>query len=179
MARRRHNDRTLYVATWEAAGIVKIGFTDHLQRRTKALAGAIVILTLTFPDSLTGYDFEIAANQAAFRTWPRAFASRTEAIPFLPPFGRGYTECYRTTAAQALELVASQCQSQTTASVSRHNVTPYRDATLERHSVTSRSYGRTDGLTETRGFRDGKIFRYVTHARTGRISRFVTQGGAS
>ena len=29
---RRHNDRTLYVVTWEAEGIVKIGFTDHLQQ---------------------------------------------------------------------------------------------------------------------------------------------------
>lgn len=179
MARRRHNDRILYVAHWEDAGIVKIGFTDHLQRRVKALADATVLLTLTFPDSLTGYDFEITANRAAFGKWPRAFASRTEAITFLPPFGRGYTECYRATPAEALELVASQCQSQPTVTVSRHNVTPHRDDTVSRHSVTSRSYGRTDGLTETGGFRDGKIFRYVTRARAGRISRFVTQGGAS
>lgn len=176
MARRRHEDRTLYVAAWEQAGIVKIGFTDHLHRRRKALAGAEVILTLTFPDSLAGYDFEIAANATAFRTWPRAFASRTQAIPFLPPFGRGYTECYLATPAEALDLVASQCN----VTVYRHDVTPYRDATSPRHSATSRSYGRTDGLTEIFcGFRDEKIFPDVTRARAGRIFRFVTQGRAA
>ena len=175
MTRRRHEDRTLYVVTWEAEGIVKIGFTDHLHRRRKALAGAEVILTLTFPTSLAGYDFEIAANAAAFRAWPRAFTGRTDAIAFLPPFGRGYTECYRATPAEALELVASQCN----VTVSRHDVTPYRDATSERHSVMSRSYGRTDGLTETGGFRDGKKFRYVTHRRASRIFGFVRAGGAS
>lgn len=173
MARRRHEDRTLYVVTWKAAGIIKIGFTDHLHRRLKALAGAEVILTLTFPDSLAGYDFEIAANAAAFQVWPRAFSRRAEAIAFLPPFGRGYTECYRTTAAEALELVASQCD----VTVSRHDVTPYRDATSERHSVMSRSYGRTDGLTETSGFRDGKRFRYVTRRRAGQIFGLIAIGG--
>jgi hypothetical protein len=174
MARRRHEDRTLYVATWDAEGIVKIGFTDHLQRRRKALAGAEVILTLTFPDSLAGYDFEIAANAAAFRAWPRAFSGRAEAITYLPPFGRGYTECYRATPAEALELVASQCN----VTVSRHDVTPYRDATSERHSVMSRSYGRTDGLTETGGFRDEYKFRYVTRRRASRIFDLVAAGGA-
>ena len=174
MTRRRHNDRTLYVVTWEAEGIVKIGFTDHLHRRRKALAGAEVILTLTFPTSLAGYDFEIAANAAAFRAWPRAFSGRTDAIAFLPPFGRGYTECYRATPAEALELVASQCN----VTVSRHDVTPYRDGTLPRHSVLSRSYGRTDGLTETGGFRDGKKFRYVTRRRASRIFDLDTPGGA-
>ena len=175
MTRRRHEDRTLYVVTWEAAGIVKIGFTDHLHRRRKALAGAELILTLTFPDSLSGYDFEIRANAAAFRAWPRAFGGRTEAIPFLPPFGRGYTECYRATATQALELVASQCN----VTVHRHDVTPYRDATSEHHSVMSRSYGRTDGLTETGGVRDGKKFRYGTRRHASRIFDFVTTGRAS
>lgn len=173
MARRRHNDRTLYVVTWKAAGIVKIGFTDHLVRRFKALPGAEVLLTLTFPDSITGYDFEIAANRAAFNSWPRAFRARTDAIPFLPPFGRGYTECYRTTPGEALELIASLC----TITNDRHNVTPYRDATLSRHTVTSRSYGRTDGLTETGGFRDGKNFRYVTRRRASRIFGFAVFGG--
>jgi hypothetical protein len=175
MARRRHNDRTLYVATWEPAGIVKVGFTDHLRRRRKALAGAEVILALTFPDSITGYDFEIQANQAAFRAWPRAFTARTEAIPFLPPFGRGYLECYRTTPAAALELIASQCH----VTISRHDVTPYRDAVSDRHNVTSRSYGRTDGLTETGGFRDGKKFRYVTRRRASRNLGLAATGEAS
>jgi hypothetical protein len=175
MARRRHNDRTLYLVNWREAGVVKIGFTDHLHRRRKAMPAGELILALTFPDSLVGYDFEIAANQAAFRAWPRAFDRRADAIAFLPPFGRGYLECYQTTPADALELIASQCH----VTFNRHDVTLYRDDTSERHTVTSRSYGRTDGLTETRGFRDGKIFRYVTHARAGRISRFVTQGRAS
>jgi hypothetical protein len=63
--------------------------------------------------------------------------------------------------------------------VRRHNAPSHCDVTSERHSVVSRSYGRTDGLTETRGFRDGKIFRYVTRARASRIFRAVTPGGAS
>jgi hypothetical protein len=175
MARRRHNDRTLYVVTWEAAGIVKIGFTDHLRRRRKAFPGAQVILALTFPTSIEGYDFEIQANRAAFCAWPRAFASRREAALFLPPDGRGYFECYRTTPAEALELIASQCQ----VTVSRHNVTPHCDAVSDRHNVTSRSYGRTDGLTETGGFRDGKKFRYVTRARASRIFGFAAIGEAA
>jgi hypothetical protein len=174
MARRRHNDRTLYVVTWEAAGIVKIGFTDNLRRRRKAMPDADLILALTFPTSLLGYDFEIAANRAAFSRWPRAFSVRTEAIAFLPPFGRGYMECYQTSPADALELVASQCH----VTIDRHGVTPYRDATSERHTVTSRSYGRTDGLTETSGFRDGKIFRYVTRRRAGRLFDLAAIGGA-
>lgn len=59
--------------------------------------------------------------------------------------------------------------------VKRHDAPSQCDVTSERHALTSRSYGRTDGLTETDGFRDEKISRYVTHARAGRISRFVTQ----
>ena len=175
MARRRHNDRTLYVVAWETAGIIKIGFTDHLRRRLKAFRGGHAILALTFPDSLAGCDFEIEANQAAFRAWPRAFASRKDAIPFLSPLGGGYLECYRATPAQALELIASRCH----VTVRRHDTTRYRDATSKRHSVMSRSYGRTDGLTETGGFRDEKNFRYVTRARASRIFRFVAIGGAS
>lgn len=175
MALRRHNDRTLYVVGWEPTGIIKIGFTDNLRRRLKALAGATPILTLTFPDSITGYDFEIQANRAAFGTFPRAFRRREDAIPFLPPFGRGYLECYRTTPAEALELIASLCH----VTIDRHNVTPYRDVTSERHAVTSRSYGRTDGLTETCGFRDEKNFRYVTRRRASRFFRFAAIGRAS
>lgn len=173
MARRRHNDRTLYVVTWEAEGIVKIGFTDHLRRRLKAFRGGRPILALTFPDSLAGCDFEIEANQAAFRAWPRAFASRKDAIPFLSPLGGGYLECYRATPVQALELIASRCH----VTVRRHDTTRYRDAVSKRHTVTSRSYGRTDGLTETGGFRDGYKFRYVTRRRASRIFGFAAIGG--
>ena len=172
MARRRHNDRTLYIVTWEAAEIVKIGFTDHLRRRRKAFPGGQIALALTFPTSLEGYDFEIQANRAAFRTWPRAFASRKDAATFLPPFGSGYLECYRATTAEVLELIASQCS----VTVTRHNVSTYRDAVSKRHSVMSRSYGRTDGLTETGGFRDGKKFRYVTRRRASQIFDLVTGG---
>jgi hypothetical protein len=175
MARRRHDDRTLYAVTWEAEGIVKLGFTDNLHRRRKAFPAARLILALTFPDSITGYDFEIRANRVAFRTWPRAFASRGSAASFLPPVGRGYLECYRTTPGEALELIASLCH----VTVSRHDVTPHCDATSERHNVTSRSYGRTDGLTETGGFRDGKKFRYVTRARASRIFGFAAIGKSS
>ena len=175
MTRRRHEDRTLYVVTWEAAGIIKIGFTDHLHRRRKAMPGADLILALTFPTSLTGYDFEIQANRAAFNAWPRAFTARTDAIAFLPPFGRGYLECYRTTVPAVLDLIASHCD----VTNPHHNVTPYRDAALPRHSVTSRSYGRTDGLTETGGFRDGRKFTAVTRRRAGRIFDLVTIGRAS
>lgn len=175
MARRRHNDRTLYVVTWKTAGIIKIGFTDHLRRRLKTLAEATVVLALTFPDSLAGCDFEIEANRAAFHAWSRAFTSRKESFPFLGPFGGGYLECYRATPGQALDLIASQCY----VTVSRHDVSKYRDATSERHSVTSRSYGRTDGLTETSGFRDGKKFRYVTRRRARRIFGLAAIGRAS
>jgi hypothetical protein len=175
MARRRNNDRTFYLVTWDAEGIIKLGFTDHLRRRRKAFPGARLVLALTFPDSLTGYDFEIAANRAAFGTWPRAFASREEAAPYLPPSGRGYLECYRTTPGEALELIASQCH----ITVSRHNVTPYRDDALSRHSVTSRSYGRTDGLTENCGDRDAKICGYVTRVRARQNFRVTGFGWAS
>lgn len=45
---------------------------------------------------------------------------------------------------------------------------PHCDATLSHHTVASRSYGRTDVLTENSGFRDEKISRAVTRARAER-----------
>ena len=57
-----------------------------------------------------------------------------------------------------------------TVTVRRHDAPSHCDVTLKRHSIASRSYGRTDGLTETTGFRDGKKFRYVTRRRASRIS---------
>lgn len=60
----------------------------------------------------------------------------------------------------------------------RHDAPSHCDVTVNRHAVMSRSYGRTDGLTETCGFRDEKNFRYVTHARTSRIFGFAAKGGA-
>jgi hypothetical protein len=175
MARRRHNDRTLYVVTWDTAGIIKIGFTDHLHRRRKAMPAARLVLALTFPDSITGYDFEIRANRAAFNTWPRAFASRTLAIPYLPLAGGGYLECYRASPAEALDLIASQCH----VTAGRHDASSHCDTLSDRHTVMSRSYGRTDGLTETGGFRDGKKFRYVTRRHASRIFGFDAIGKAA
>jgi hypothetical protein len=173
--RRRHNDRTLYLAAWETAGIVKIGFTDHLTRRLRSFTGATIPLTLTFPDSITGYDFEIVTHQEAYRRWPRAFTDRIQAIPFLGGNGFGYLECYRATATEALDLIASQYS----VTIRRHDKTSQCDVTIRRHIATSRSYERTDGLTEIRGFRDGKIFRYVTRGRAGRFFRLAAIGGAS
>lgn len=172
MARRRHNDRTLYVVSWDEAGIVKIGFTDHLRRRQKMFLGARLVLALTFPDSLVGYSFEIAANKAAFARWPRAFAAREDAYPYIGDIADGFFECYRTTPEEALEFIASRC----TVTMPDRIVTTHCDITSGCHSGASRSYGRTDGLTETRGFRDGKKFRYVTRARASRIFRFAAIG---
>ena len=170
---RRHNDRTLYVVTWDEAGIIKIGFTDHLRRRQKAFLGARLVLALTFPTSLIGYDFEIAANRAAFAAWPRAFAKREDAYPYIDDIAHGFLECYRATPADALELIASQCH----VTIPGHIVTTHCDSGPDRHNVSSRSYGRTDGLTETGGFRDGKIFRYVTRTRASRFLRLAGIGG--
>lgn len=174
MARIRHSDRILYVVSWDEAGIVKIGFADHLSRRLRSFPGARLILALTFPTSLAGFEFEIAAHRSAWTTWPSAFGSRAEALPYIKG-AIGFRECYCATPAQALNLIASHCA----VTISRHSATSQCDITPDRHTATSRSYGRTDGLTEISGFRDGKIFRYVTRGRAGRISRLVTQGWAS
>lgn len=61
----------------------------------------------------------------------------------------------------------------------RHDAPSRSGVTVWRQIAASRSYGRTDGLTETGGFRDEKIFRYVTRGRESQISRFAAIGGAS
>lgn len=164
MARIRHSDRILYVVSWDEAGIIKIGFADHLSRRLRAFPGGRLVLALTFPTSLAGYEFEIAAHRIAWTVWPKAFASRTEAAPYVNG-AVGFRECYRTTPDKALDLIASQCG----VTISRHSASSHCDTPFDRHTVTSRSYVRTDGLTETRGFRDGKKFRYVTRRRASRF----------
>ena len=174
MGRIRHDDRTLYVVSWDEAGIIKIGYADHLSRRLRAFPDGRLVLALTFPTSLAAYEAEISAHRAAFTMWPRAFGSRTEALPYIVGFA-GFRECYRATPGEALDLIASQCG----VTITRHSATSHCDDTQERHSVPSRSYGRTDGLTETGGFRDGRKFTAVTRRRAGRIFDLVTIGRAS
>lgn len=173
MARRRHNDRALYVVSWDEAGFIKIGFSDHLTRRLRAFPGARLILTLTFPTSLAAYEFEVAAHRVAFPAWPQAFASRKEAEAYFD--GVGFRECYRVSPAEALDLIASQCD----ITMRRHNASSQCDVTPDCHTVMSRSYGRTDGLTENCGFRDAKIYSYVTRVRAGQFLRIAGFGRAS
>ena len=176
MARIRHSDRILYVISWDEAGIIKIGFADHLTRRLRAFPAGRLVLALPFPTSLAGFEFEIAAHRAAFKTWPKAFASRAEADSYI--IGGGFRECYRATAADALDFIASRCS----ITASRHDAPSqcpsHCDTPSDRHTVTSRSYGRTDGLTKIFGFRDGKIFRYVTRGRASRIFDHAATGDA-
>jgi hypothetical protein len=174
MARIRHSDRILYVISWDEAGIIKIGFADHLSRRLRAFRGGRLILALAFPTSLAAYEAEVTAHRAALTAWPKAFGSHAEALPYLIGVA-GWRECYRATPDEALNLIASQCG----VTIGRHNATSHCDTPSERHSVMSRSYGRTDGLTETGGFRDGKKFRYVTRRHASRIFDLVTIGRAS
>lgn len=61
----------------------------------------------------------------------------------------------------------------------RHDAPSQCDVTLKRHIATSRSYGRTDGLTKNFWFRDEKIFAAVTRGRESRISRLIEIGRAS
>ena len=174
MARIRHSDRILYVVSWDEAGIIKIGFADHLSRRLRAFPAARLVLALTFPTSLAAYEAEVGAHRAALTTWPKAFGSRIESLPYIVGTG-GFRECYRATPSEVLDLIASQCS----VTIGRHNATSHCDSRSERHNATSRSYGRTDGLTETGGFRDGKKFRYVTHRRARQIFGFAAIGRAS
>lgn len=60
----------------------------------------------------------------------------------------------------------------------RHDAPSRSDVTVARHNAASRSYGRTDGLTEIGGFRDEKNFRYVTRARASQIFGFTAIGAA-
>jgi len=174
MARIRHNDRIVYVVSWDEAGIIKIGFTDHLRRRLRAFPAARLVLALTFPTSLAAYEFEVTAHRAALPAWPKAFSCRVEAGPYIKGIV-GFRECYRATPAEALDLIGSHCD----VTMPRHNASTHCDASSGRHTDTSRSYGRTDGLTETGGFRDGKKFRYVTRRRASRIFGFDAIGKAA
>lgn len=170
MGRILHKDQTLYLVSWDEPGIIKIGFADDLRRRLKEFRRSRLILALAFPTLTAGLDFEIGVHRIAWNTWPWAFASRADARPYITG-GIGFRECYRAAPVEALDLIASQCE--VTMQASHCDVT---DAT-SRCGVTM--VGRTDGLTEICGFRDGKIFRYVTRARAGRISRFITQARPS
>jgi hypothetical protein len=160
-----HSDHVLYAVSWDDDGIVKIGFTDNLARRRKAFPAGRLILSLAFPDFDSGMDFEIAIHQDAFRTWPRAFAAKADAIPYLGDHGQGFMECYRTTPTGAFDLIASRCA----VTVNRHDATSHCDVTLPHDITTSRSYGRTDGLTETVRDASNKSFTLATR---GRITRF-------
>lgn len=170
MARILHKDQTLYLVSWDEPGIIKIGFADDLRRRLKEFPRSRLVLALTFPTLTAGLDFEIGVHRIAWQTWPWAFTSRADARSYITG-GIGFRECYRTTPAEALNLIASQCT--VTMRASQCDVT---DAS-SRSGVTM--LVRTDGLTETSGFRDAKIFRYVTRARAGRIFGLTAIGGAS
>lgn len=169
MARTLHKDQTLYLVSWDEPGIIKIGFADDLRRRLKEFPGSRLVLALTFPTLTAGLHFEIGVHRIAWETWPWAFTSRTDARPYISG-GIGFRECYRTTPAEALSLIASQCA--ITMPESHCDVT---DA-ASRCGVTM--VVRTDGLTETSGFRDGKKFRYVTRTRASQIFGFAAIGRA-
>lgn len=162
MARQRHKDRIVYVVAWEPAGIVKIGYTDCLRRRQRAFIGAQLILTLEFPDLFTGYDFEVETHHLAFQTWPRAFASKEEALPYIGQGGAGFLECYRANPAEALELVASQCLTMPRHSA-RHDASSQCPVTIPVTII--RTDGRTNGEPK---HRDGKNFTAVTRTRASR-----------
>ena len=168
MARILHKDQTLYLVSWDEPGIIKIGFADDLRRRLKEFPRGRLVLALTFPTLASGLDFEIGVHRIAWETWPWAFVSRADARPYIAG-GIGFRECYRATPGEALDLIASRCT--VTMRASQCDVT---DA-ASRCCVTM--VVRTDGLTETSGFRDGKKFRYVTHRRARRIFDLVTIGG--
>ena len=170
MARALHKDQILYLVSWDGPGIIKIGFADDLRRRLKEFPGARLVLALAFPTLTAGLDFETGVHRIARETWPWAFTSRADARPRIAR-GIGFRECYLAAPAEALNLIASQC-----AVTMRESQCDVTDA-ASRCAVTMD--GRTDGLTETGGFRDEKNFRYVTHARASRIFGFAAIGGAS
>jgi hypothetical protein len=156
----RKREPVLYLTSWDKDKIIKIGFSSR--RRWRSFKGARVVLTIPFQAACPGYDFELDCHLLAFLIWPQAFATREDAIPFLGGKGAGYLECYRVTADEGLELLASQCA----VTVERHSAASHRDDTLPRHGRTD---GRTDVLT-TEGTSLGRK-TYGRYARTrGEIS---------
>jgi hypothetical protein len=168
MARILHKDQILYLVSWDGPGIIKIGFADDLRRRLKEFPGARLVLALAFPTLTAGLDFETGVHRIARETWPWAFTSRADARPRIAR-GVGFRECYLAPPAEALDLIASQCA--VTMQESQCDVTN----AASRCFVTMDE--RTDGLTETSGFRDGKIFRCVTRRRAGRIFGSAAMAG--
>ena len=127
---RKRGDTVLYLVSWDDDGIVKVGISNR--RRWRSFPNARLVLALPFAGAIACYDLEAAFHHQ--RPWPRAFASGAAAMPYLGGRGHGYLECYRTTADDALDRIASQCASRC-------------GVTVPHHITTSRSYGRTDGRT--------------------------------
>lgn len=86
----------LYVVRWPAVGVVKIGYTDHLRRRTARYIcrrGGVLLSSRRYDDYADAFVAEDAAA-AVMSAWPKAFADRHEGEPYLGGRGSGWTECY-------------------------------------------------------------------------------------
>jgi hypothetical protein len=101
VGRKRH-DLAIYVVSWDALGIVKVGTTNCQRWRTFVLRGARLVGVRTMKGA---FDLEGAAHQAIASQWKPAFADRTAAAPFLGNQGSGWCECYLMPAHEAVAVL--------------------------------------------------------------------------
>lgn len=85
-----------YVIGWRDHDLVKVGTTTLGRRRYGMfLARGGEVLDLRNYKSCGDLDAELSLQSVLDDHWPRAFASRHEAAPFLGNKGSGWTECFR------------------------------------------------------------------------------------
>lgn len=155
MSRTRH-PATVYLVTWDSAGIFKIGVTNRKRWRDFTLRGARLVALCESEDYAD--DIEFAAHLTARRIWPRPFRSAIEAEPYLGRGGGGWLECYSGSAAFAELLLPHGYEHgsehmlkhrfSTCSSIAGQHARALRGQVLEQ-CVTRICNGRTDGLTET------------------------------
>lgn len=159
---RKKGKTTFYLVSWDEPKIVKFGFTEL--RRWLSFPGARLVVGLPFDNAFACYQFEDDIHHLACRTWPRAFTSAKEAVPYLGSGGAGWMECYHAELGHAVELVAFGCHD----GMSCHDATSQSNVTMPRHDATSRCYGEKNReLTDVEtGFCRSSKLLTVTRANT-------------
>lgn len=89
------NEPSIYLVAWDN-GVVKAGYTSNRRYRAFEIRGAWVVRVEIFPDHTSAFQREDELHAFLGAQYPRAFASRHEAVPYLGYSGGGWTECYDT-----------------------------------------------------------------------------------
>jgi hypothetical protein len=147
-------DPTVYVVSWDADRVVKVGYSDRQRWRPFVIRGGRLVSLTSFDAFMDASNLEQDVHAVLRRHFRGAFGSARDAVPYLGSGGSGYLECYRMHPRHADALLSR---------IAKSDATP--PCTNER---TGRTYVLTNGVVPS----SGDIFpvRYA-HTRPKAIPR--------